>query len=359
MLEMLHYFWSTVEFIVGIVNYVVNIFNICLSVNILVGKIIADIVSKCFNGIYDCLLFTINGVTIMCEDFSYFIIDLENIFSLTVSCFQFMVESVFNLIFTIFICVINTAFALLEFIVCIKESICGIYRNGIKLIYDFIIMFKAALILIGNVIWTCVKLIPGLFIYLISVFVFFINRSAEEALTLLFAIFDTIYSVCCEIYLFIIDTPFESVCGLLIALAFIYLSSKYKISIANNATSCYYKISRYLQKVSFSCLIIVLNGLHIFLLKLRFLFYNLKKIFNKHLRSNMIRSEHNVINEHSRENERLCVVCQDRESNVVIIPCKHMCLCEECSLNEAFRHYRYTTCPICRHHIDGLLKVYL
>ena len=64
-----------------------------------------------------------------------------------------------------------------------------------------------------------------------------------------------------------------------------------------------------------------------------------------------------------------CVVCQDNEKSIVLLPCKHLCLCEEC-----FRNYystttssstsssggstNNTTCPLCRSGITDILNVY-
>ncbi|SPP79625.1 E3 ubiquitin-protein ligase SPL1 [Drosophila guanche] len=54
-----------------------------------------------------------------------------------------------------------------------------------------------------------------------------------------------------------------------------------------------------------------------------------------------------------------CVVCMERRTNIVILPCRHLCLCTECSE----QMLRYTdlssACPICRESIDGYLRVYV
>jgi hypothetical protein len=45
------------------------------------------------------------------------------------------------------------------------------------------------------------------------------------------------------------------------------------------------------------------------------------------------------------EKNRVCVVCLDRERDVVLDPCRHYCLCMECS-------DRLRECPICRGRIE-------
>jgi hypothetical protein len=48
-----------------------------------------------------------------------------------------------------------------------------------------------------------------------------------------------------------------------------------------------------------------------------------------------------------------CVVCYDRESNVILIPCGHLALCEECSKVSSV-----SKCPVCRSNIQQRVKVY-
>ena len=49
-----------------------------------------------------------------------------------------------------------------------------------------------------------------------------------------------------------------------------------------------------------------------------------------------------IVNIESNLN-RLCIICQDREKSVVLMPCRHMCLCAECS-----NHSTINSCPKCR-----------
>lgn len=52
----------------------------------------------------------------------------------------------------------------------------------------------------------------------------------------------------------------------------------------------------------------------------------------------------------------LCVICQERQRCIVLFPCKHLCLCDECSYNLA--SYQ-NTCPLCRIYINNQLKIYV
>lgn len=61
-----------------------------------------------------------------------------------------------------------------------------------------------------------------------------------------------------------------------------------------------------------------------------------------------------------RERDKnLCVVCQTEEKNIVVMPCRHMCMCKSCC-TQLFRIQRYArkTCPLCRHTITSTLEIY-
>lgn len=55
--------------------------------------------------------------------------------------------------------------------------------------------------------------------------------------------------------------------------------------------------------------------------------------------------------EHS-SSDSTCVVCMDAPLQVVLIPCGHLCVCENCS-RQIF------VCPMCRRNVDDVVKVYL
>ncbi|KAL3823057.1 hypothetical protein ACHAXA_011109 [Cyclostephanos tholiformis] len=56
------------------------------------------------------------------------------------------------------------------------------------------------------------------------------------------------------------------------------------------------------------------------------------------------------------EEENLCIVCEDSKKQVILLPCKHMCLCKNC----ASEHIpdTLTECPMCRAKIEDSMEVY-
>ncbi|EDW29245.1 GL18515 [Drosophila persimilis] len=71
------------------------------------------------------------------------------------------------------------------------------------------------------------------------------------------------------------------------------------------------------------------------------------------------RSGSSKANDGARPSSGSCVVCMERRTNIVILPCRHLCLCAECSVQvQAYMDMR-DHCPICREFIDGYLHVYV
>lgn len=52
-------------------------------------------------------------------------------------------------------------------------------------------------------------------------------------------------------------------------------------------------------------------------------------------------------------NQKFCVICKEVEKSVVLLPCRHMCLCEACSRIE-----KLTTCPMCRKGIESRMNIF-
>jgi hypothetical protein len=55
------------------------------------------------------------------------------------------------------------------------------------------------------------------------------------------------------------------------------------------------------------------------------------------------------------ENEKPdCVVCFTNPKNVILLPCRHYCICQQCS--ESIK-YHTNQCPICRENVSRYIEM--
>ena len=59
--------------------------------------------------------------------------------------------------------------------------------------------------------------------------------------------------------------------------------------------------------------------------------------------------------ERERE-DKLCVICQDKEKCIMILPCRHLCICQDC---QGPLQLQNNHCPICRRLVRQTIKAYL
>ena len=78
--------------------------------------------------------------------------------------------------------------------------------------------------------------------------------------------------------------------------------------------------------------------------------------FDREIPPNQTKLKHELELE---KDKRLCVICQDNVKNILLMPCRHVCMCQQCLLEIRHGRVHLAQCPLCRMHIQSTLEVFV
>jgi hypothetical protein len=81
-------------------------------------------------------------------------------------------------------------------------------------------------------------------------------------------------------------------------------------------------------------------------------------IDRRSLRPSYARFMRRKLQEDLNHNPYLCVICWNERKNIVLLPCRHLCVCLSCS-QQLWNNNRNETCPICRKEVENRLEVFV
>lgn len=252
----------------------------------------------------------------------------------------------------------------------VTSSYVEIFRSITAIIWGMIQMLyflQKLFILFGSGVWFLITLIPLLLYYLCALFVTLVNRFIEEIGEICYSGVSSVKTFVKGTVLFVSEVPLESMAGILIALSLAYIVHQFYVTIKSYCRQKLSNLRRWYQQQH----LVVRNMPQIRTSTPRQDNQNPRFRGRRPVRPIQLESDVDVAarsahatprspaksqkNESIINDEKHCVICQERNKCILLLPCRHLCLCAECNLE--LRYYTLT-CPICRSNIDSTLEIY-
>lgn len=268
------------------------------------------------------------------EDISHALQQVAGFLSLIINEFQQLTSVIFYLTEEVLNCFvfIHTFF---------NDAI----QNLLNLMTQGAVHLKIVLVLLGSGVWFVVTFIP-IFVYNFGVMLTecIYDMFQRTGAFILKKIINCKLSLR-DFYDFVTDVPLESLIGLIVTVSLLYIFTQFYMTIF----TCIYQQFSHLS-------------------------FKLGRLFNhiRQIRIPSINFSHNRIrrfpqvrrslssplpqNKNLSNDDRCCVICQERLKCILLLPCRHVCMCSEC--NVRFQMYD-NSCPICRNHIDDTMRIFV
>lgn len=301
-----------------------------------------------FKLLMDLIVILLKGLnlllTALSDSFAVFSEDISNVFEVLAQFVLLIIQElqkISNIIFFIANSIVNIFILLHTF-----------FNNAIQCIINLTTLcalnIKKLLVLLGSGVWFSVTLVPICMYNLCLLLINFIGEIFQETGAYILKSIKNVKLGIKDLYNFVTDVPIESIIGLIVTVSLIYIFTQFYMTIFN----CIYQ------------------QLFHFLLRLRRILNHTRYIrmptfnFNRTVRTRfpeVRRSLSTPVSQNkdslNRSNdERCCVICQERLKCILLLPCRHVCMCSEC--NTRLQLYD-NSCPICRNDIDDTMRVFV
>lgn len=201
---------------------------------------------------------------------------------------------------------------------------------------EVLFLVKRFIILFGDTLWLILTFFPVQVPILLKAVFGFLQELINNAIV-------AGYMRLLKLTNFLTDVPLESFIGITSAIIIVRLSIHFRENIQSQLNLLYWSVVR----------------------KLLYLYHTVYNYFtDSEVRvitrmapaEELERLDGGIVEDEPDPADALCVICQERQKCVLILPCRHVCLCRDCCL----RLYGYQrTCPICRTFIYHSVNIYL
>ncbi|KAG5895120.1 hypothetical protein JTB14_008557 [Gonioctena quinquepunctata] len=223
-----------------------------------------------------------------------------------------------------------------------RDVLCESFYNVFATIEGVLVFCKRSIVLFGSGMWFAVTFIP---FTIWNVFAG-IDKFFEDLHRGAFDLTKASAQYLKNAFIFLIDIPVEAAVGLLVAASLVFIFTQFYVIIF----SYLYRQGR----------IILFNIYRKF--RRRRLQVQNRQIPYRNVgftprKRPQLRNELNLPQspKEGRTDEKYCVICQEHLKCILLLPCRHVCMCSECySRLQLYSN----SCPICRNDIENTMKIF-
>ncbi|XP_031623844.1 uncharacterized protein LOC116341112 [Contarinia nasturtii] len=231
-----------------------------------------------------------------------------------------------------------------------KSETNKMFMGILDLITSSAINIRNCFVLIGNSAWMLLMCVPNFTILIgriVFTCAFFIWKSIVDTIKLSASVASDSFSVTVT---FFTSVPLQSICGLL-SMYFIIKYRQYVFRMLKFVYRCMARVIKYLARKITAVIMTVFDFVAILFSPLRNCLPNLWELSSVQGDE----GDSSTTNSIKIDAYNFCVICQDKMKSIVLLPCRHLCLCSDCF--KQLRRYR-KECPMCRKTYDHSIQVY-
>lgn len=339
---MLIWISGAIETIIGIVLTIVKAFYV-------IGRIIAYILASIGDNFMTLTAVLAECAVIFYEDVKVFAADVDYHYSHIVRMLSNGLSNSINDI-------LSMCDGVLSSIVWTGKQIgFEFYRmsNGLNsLTVNCVVGLRDSIILVGDSTWMLLTFLPNLTIFIVSRLIGMIHFGAGYAIKMTKTTCLNISNFIVETASFLTSVPIQTICGLI----FIYFIMKYRRFFFSILWASTISSAEFLLLIAAQNLVICQN-----ILAFMYEVFRLMGRCRNYLPSLSLSTckTNNRCSDEDTQNDNgipsCCVICQDQLKSIVLMPCRHLCLCKACYIQ--LKRYRHL-CPVCRQTFVNTIEVY-
>lgn len=217
-----------------------------------------------------------------------------------------------------------------------------------------VINLRDLLVLIGNSAWMLVMLLPNFTIFIIKGFVHILNEIFKKITALTTMSYLTVIESTKASIKYLASIPIQSFLGIIVL--YLMIRQRWRI----------YRRTKFFLQLLFGSIVfltikaiqkIIRFGISVYLI-LHFIYIVIAETLRlQTYRQNFEVNEETAGNQSNDPDDKanLCIICYDQPKSIVLMPCRHLCLCRNC-LNQLKAYRR--ECPVCRQTYRQTILVY-